>query len=131
MKKIYLALVEGHVSSAQGTIETAIMEHGCLEKHRTYDACTHFNVLKRYEHVSLVRFQPVTGRKHQIRRHASSMGTPLVGDRRYGGSGHLLTRPALHAAKIVFNHPFTNTVVSVTASLPEDFQMLLDTINSS
>jgi 23S rRNA-/tRNA-specific pseudouridylate synthase len=37
-------------------------------------------------HYSLVEIQPLTGRKHQIRRHAKLAGHPVVGDRRYGSA---------------------------------------------
>jgi len=40
--------------------------------------------------LSLVRFQPETGRKHQLRIHAARNGYPLLGDRRYGGPKQLV-----------------------------------------
>lgn len=40
---------------------------------------------KRWGHVTDVELQPVTGRKHQLRRHMQFLGHPILGDRRYGG----------------------------------------------
>lgn len=58
---------------------------------------------------TLVRFEPVTGRMHQIRVHAAAAGAPLIGDREHGGartlvdargSVHALHRIALHAIAV-------------------------------
>jgi 23S rRNA-/tRNA-specific pseudouridylate synthase len=45
---------------------------------------TAFQVIDHSAHYSLVACSPLTGRKHQIRRHAKLAGHPVVGDRRYG-----------------------------------------------
>jgi len=45
---------------------------------------TAFQVMQHSAHYSLVACAPLTGRKHQIRRHAKLVGHPVVGDRRYG-----------------------------------------------
>ena len=61
-----------------------------------------------------------TGRTHQIRQHAAHAGTPVVGDRRYGGdAGRWAPRPALHAHRLVWTHPQTGKVVDVQAPWPE------------
>ncbi len=58
---------------------------------------------------TLVRFEPITGRMHQIRVHAAAAGAPLIGDREHGGartlvdargSVHALHRIALHAVAV-------------------------------
>lgn len=58
---------------------------------------------------TLARFEPITGRMHQIRVHAAAAGAPLIGDREHGGartlvdakgSVHALHRIALHAVAV-------------------------------
>ena len=88
-------------------------------------AITHYQVLKSTDSYSLVTVRPETGRTHQIRVHMKAIGHPLLGDRLYGtpsASGvPLFDRAALHAWKVVFHHPFTDTRISLEAALPEDF----------
>jgi 23S rRNA-/tRNA-specific pseudouridylate synthase len=81
--------------------------------------------------VSVVVFSPLTGRTHQIRIHAASLGAPIVGDRRYGGRSsipdakgrvHAVERVLLHALAVrpVLGLP-TDPVGFVTAPLPAAF----------
>ena len=52
---------------------------------------------------SLVRIRLETGRSHQIRVQFASRGYPLVGDRRYGGSGEYGS-PMLYCCRLAFSH---------------------------
>ncbi len=66
-----------------------------------------------------------TGRKHQLRVQAALQGTPILGDRRYGGdAGRAWPRLALHAAELRFRHPVTGEAVAVSSPLPDDLQPL-------
>jgi 23S rRNA-/tRNA-specific pseudouridylate synthase len=74
---------------------------------------------------SVLAFEPLTGRTHQLRVHAAAHGAPLLGDRTYGGPGRLvspsgevsaLTRVFLHAAWIQLGDQ-----ERVQCPLPEDF----------
>lgn len=70
----------------------------------------------------LIKAEPVTGRTHQIRRHASTCRFPVLGDTKYGGSA--APRLMLHAHRITFTHPATNEPVTFTASVPGVFEDL-------
>jgi RluA family pseudouridine synthase len=68
---------------------------------------------------TLVEVRLETGRKHQIRVHAASIGHAIMGDRRYGGPA--APRLMLHAARLAFAHPKDGRRVELEAPLPEDF----------
>jgi 23S rRNA (cytosine1962-C5)-methyltransferase len=65
----------------------------------------------------VVEAEPLTGRTHQIRVHASENGFPILGDALYGGSA--FRRVCLHAAEIAFKHPATGELL--TFSAPSNF----------
>lgn len=107
-------------------------------------AVTHYQVIKRLHHVSLVACRLETGRTHQIRVHMKHIGHPVFGDLQYGGnvivSGQryasykafvqncfkLMPYQALHAAVLGFNHPITKVALSFEAPLPENFVKLIE-----
>lgn len=72
-----------------------------------------------------------TGRTHQIRQHLSSVGHPVLGDKRYATSVPVtdrslsVPRQMLHAARLRFTHPVTEDIVEVEARIPGDFKTCL------
>jgi len=66
---------------------------------------------------------PVTGRTHQLRAHCAAIGTPILGDAKYGvAAAHLAGAPGakrvhLHARSLAIPHPLGGTL-QVTAPLP-------------
>jgi 23S rRNA pseudouridine1911/1915/1917 synthase len=65
--------------------------------------------------VSLVEIKPKTGRPHQIRVAMSSLGTPIVGDLKYGAETKLDHDIALFARSLSFDHATTKERIIVTA----------------
>ncbi|MGB7912432.1 MAG: hypothetical protein WCF59_09430, partial [Desulfobaccales bacterium] len=82
---------------------------------------------------------PETGRTHQLRVHLASEGHPVLGDATYGGGASrlldnpllqvlkpLLRRQLLHAWRLTVTHPRSGERLSWEAPLPEDFQGVVD-----
>lgn len=123
--KIYWALTRGVPKKKQGTIKLALAKksgfgvHGKDERvtlaGRDDDdakrAMTEYVVLgEAGEEFAFVAAKPVTGRTHQIRVHLASLGTPIVGDFKYGGKdargrGAIADKLHLHARSIDIAHP--------------------------
>jgi 23S rRNA pseudouridine1911/1915/1917 synthase len=144
----YLALVHGLIAPDTGTIDRPIGRHPTERKRMSSQArsgrraVTHWQVLRRFEQerLTLVELRLETGRTHQIRVHLSEQHWPIVGDPVYGhgsrgqalADGQLrqlvkqLSRQALHARLLGFEHPASGRYLEWTSPLPADFQAILD-----
>ena len=101
-------------------------------------ARTVFEPFRQGPGISLVKARLYTGRMHQIRATALSLGFPVVGDKLYGVDANLyfrfvddqmtaadwqklrIDRSALHCAQMSLKHPFTGEPWLLTADLPGD-----------
>lgn len=109
------------------TLENAFFEKNCLDSKfltECKSAVTHFRILEDYADSSLLELWLETGRTHQIRVHLSSIGHPLLGDNLYNPQWEKSSfkRAALHAWRLVFDHPFTGEKIALEAPLPDDFR---------
>lgn len=122
VEKFYLAIVHGHVRQAQGIIDapqgpdphSAVAIKNCVRPDGAPARTLFWR--ERWVHrpegdFSLVRLQPLTGRKHQIRIHLAHIGHPIVGDKLYGGDERLYLdfvhgrlTPAQRAALLLPHH---------------------------
>jgi len=90
VEKTYLAIVHGEIKAAeQGVWDFPLSADAGGRNHpagkgKRYPSLTRFRLLRRTLHYSLIECRLLTGRKHQIRRHAKLAGHPVVGDSRYG-----------------------------------------------
>jgi len=89
-------------------------------------AWTTFELLQDAPQGCWVRATLGTGRTHQIRVHMAHIGHPLVADELYGGSAAAgLSRQALHAYRLAFEHPCTGMPLAFEAPLPADLRHAL------
>jgi 23S rRNA pseudouridine1911/1915/1917 synthase len=148
--KEYRAIAHGRPEPRSGTISAGIARHSRDRKRmRTSrdgkEASTDYKTLERFKRFSYIALRPHSGRTHQIRVHLRSRGHPILCDGLYGreveadrsylvtgrreaGSEPVISRQALHAARISFRHPSTNQVVGYEAPIPADMQRALDAL---
>ncbi|HEY3778155.1 MAG TPA: RluA family pseudouridine synthase [Rhizomicrobium sp.] len=131
--KTYWALTKGVPKRSRGTVRSALAKEksGRQEKmaevaedsEGARNAVTDYAVVATAgQEFAWVAARPVTGRMHQIRVHLASLGTPVVGDFKYGGAtargrGEIENRLHLHARAIDIAHPESGRL-RVTAPLP-------------
>lgn len=131
-RRCYLAVCDGVPHPAEGTIYAPIRPvEGSLITREIHpegqSALTHYKVLKTTGSRSLVELELETGRTHQIRVHMAHIGCPLTGDFLYGREDKaLISRPALHSARLDITHPITGERLSFSLPLPEDMKKLLE-----
>ena len=152
IERKYVAVVWGDLKEDEGTVDANLMRDPsdrlrfCTtdDPEKGKHAVTHWRVLERFGYVTLVECKLETGRTHQIRVHLSSIGHPIFGDERYGGTEirqgtiyskykqfirncfELCPRQALHAKTLGFIHPRTKKSLQFSSELPADMTALLD-----
>jgi 23S rRNA pseudouridine1911/1915/1917 synthase len=87
-------------------------------------ALTHYETLHAGSDFCLVLLLPQTGRTHQLRAHLTALGTPILGDARYGGAreagGVAAPRCLLHAQVLELAHPVSGAPLRLVAPVPDD-----------
>jgi len=141
LEKTYVALVDGEVTSASGTIELALRvtdeprgdRPRVLVDPRGDAAYTEYTVRERLPGATLLAVRLRTGRMHQIRAHLRALGHPILGDPRYGIAARNLAlqqhtdlgRPFLHAGELALPHPRDGRALHFVSPLPSDLARAL------
>lgn len=146
--KYYYALVWGTFTDDKGEIDAPIGRSPKNRKKFTVieggrPSLTRYEVLERFEFLTLVRVKLETGRTHQIRVHMTHQNHPLFGDPYYGGRNSkiitlnmrnrrlaarllgILNRQALHARRLIFTHPMSDKPMDLKAPLHDDLNEVL------
>jgi len=148
VEKSYLAVLRGYCPDA-GHIDHPLTEEPDKRIARSkpaapQDAITDFRRLATYEldaHIetypqsrySLVLAQPMTGRRHQLRRHFKHISHPIIGDAKHGRGRHnryfadqlACPRLLLHALQLRFIHPLSKQEIRLQAPLDQHFTELI------
>jgi 23S rRNA pseudouridine1911/1915/1917 synthase len=146
MSRVYRAVALGDLV-AGGRVDAPIGRHPVDRKRMAVvpsgrPAVTHYRVLERFGGATYLEVSLETGRTHQIRVHMAKLGHPLAGDPQYGrrkpakaglsdeqwSALDSFPRQALHAMRLVLQHPANGEVMRFEAPLPEDFLGLLQTL---
>lgn len=132
VRKIYWALVVGVPELAQGRIDLPLAkkpgprgERMAADAEGGQRAVTLYRVVERVgDHAAWLALWPLTGRTHQLRVHCAAIGTPIVGDGKYGGEAAfpaidgIAGQLHLHARELVLPHPSGRGELRVKADLP-------------
>ena len=138
VRKVYSALLCGHLKEDEGVIDAAIGKDPALFPRMSIDASqgkparSRYRVIERFYYpleegnrlpVTRVALLPETGRTHQLRIHCQYLGHPILGCDLYGGrvlpGTATVNRLMLHASELHFVHPVTHAPVN--ACNPEPF----------
>jgi len=143
VEKIYWAIVEGQIEPAAGKLTDLVRQD---ERHRrmhvasqpaagvqaaelcyrTLDEGSGEPRLRLPQAATLLEVRPLTGRKHQIRLQLSHAGFPILGDRKYGSRRAFGNGIALHARRLVIEHPVTKIKLVLEAPPPTSWSKLLE-----
>ena len=131
-QKVYHAIVVGvppwdeHIARHLLRVNVGHSHRTVVDHSKGKPSETRFRVLERYAGYSLLEAAPGTGRTHQIRVHAYSLGYPILGDILYSApETDLIARPALHAQSLTLTHPVISERLTFTAPYPDDFATAL------
>lgn len=141
--KSYIAIVRGYTNN-KGTIDKPLRKiidkfgKPAYKSDEEQEALTKYSRLATIElpvsidkypssRYSLVKLHPITGRRHQLRRHMKHISHPIIGDPKYGKSKHnnyfkeklQIPRLLLASVELSFMHPVSNEVITIKA-LPRD-----------
>jgi 23S rRNA pseudouridine1911/1915/1917 synthase len=134
VKKVYLALVDGHPPTPMGRIEAPIgrdpknrKKMAIVSAQKGRAAFSEYSTLESFPSFTLLEVKPETGRTHQIRVHLAFLGCPVVGDTVYGRrhSSLPLKRHFLHAARLSIRLPGQVRLTTFEAQLPPELAQAL------
>ena len=132
-RKTYWAIVAGVPERPRGRIDLAmgkrrapgVGERVMPDPTGGKRAVTEYELLERAgRRAAWLALRPLTGRTHQLRVHCAALGTPILGDRKYGGGRAVIDgvpgagRLKLHAREIAMPHPSGGSL-EIAARLPE------------
>jgi 23S rRNA pseudouridine1911/1915/1917 synthase len=134
VRKVYLALVDGHPPTPTGRIEAHIGRDSAMRRRMAVvspskgrESMTEYLTLERFEQFTYLEAHPFTGRTHQIRIHLAFIGCPIVGDTLYGHRHPTvpLDRHFLHAARLTLTLPGEEEERTFEATLPQELEETL------
>lgn len=128
----YVCVVDGEPDPQVGTVRSYLSETSKYEVYSTEKpgkngklAVTRYRATAGNGRHTMLEVELDTGRKNQIRVHMKELGTPISGDRRYGGAPCAAHRLCLHARSLKFVHPVTRRAMDFVSTIPSSFFKLI------
>ncbi|MBD23336.1 MAG: hypothetical protein CL572_06740 [Alphaproteobacteria bacterium] len=121
IKKKYLLIAKGLIKKKNGKINMPIFTNK-----KENDSITTYTLISQFKKTSLILASPLTGRKHQIRKHFSIIGHPIIGDEKFGtkdGNNFFL-----HSFYIEFENE-NKRLIKLFAPIPEYFKEKISVMN--
>ena len=139
IRKIYWSIVVGVPLSENGIIDLKLAKLQGLRGEKVEIAIsggkvaqTKYRVVDQItDKASWIIFEPLTGRTHQIRAHAAALGTPILGDKKYGqrksfiNNERISSRLHLHARGLQFPHP-SGHMMEAIAPIPNHIKQTFE-----
>ena len=129
MHKTYYAVVRKRPQPEAGTLVHYLIKNPQKNVTKAHDhevagsqrSELHYKLVGELDGYYLIEVDPITGRPHQIRVQLSTLGSPIVGDNKYGyPRGSLRKSICLHARRLQFIHPIKKEPILITAPVPKD-----------
>ncbi len=144
MEKKYLALVKGRWEGGKRRVDAPLLKNTLKSGERVVrvseegkSALSLFKPVTIYSNASLVEVGLLTGRTHQIRVHADSIGCPIAGDEKYGDEAFNrsmkdfgLNRLFLHAESVAFYLSASDKQYFIEAPLSAELKKVLKKLES-
>lgn len=121
IRKTYLAVTIGEMD-AEGVVDSPIDGKESVSRFKVLNSV----FSERFGKLNLLELNLETGRRHQLRKHLSSIGIPILGDKDYGIEGKVLKGKGLylHSKSLHFSHPFIDEQLAVNSPIPKKFLKL-------
>ena len=143
MRKRYIAMVKGHWQGSEKRVDAPLHKFTLQSGERMVkvsdqgkSALSVFRPLATGKHASLVEVELHTGRTHQIRVHAATIGFPIAGDDKYGDrefnsrmKKHGLNRLFLHARSLEFTLNEPHKEIAVNAPFDRELENVMSHLN--
>ncbi len=123
--KTYLAICHGELEKHKGTLNKDLVRYENKKK-IVERSETMFKVIDKNSNCSLVKMKPVTGRKHQLRKHLFMIGHSILGDKKYNSKINIKSinkNLMLHSYEIKFM--IDEKKYTFRASIPNYFKKML------
>ena len=123
--KTYLAICHGEIDKIKGILNNDLIRYE-NKKQIVEKAETIFKVIDKNSNSSLLKMKPITGRKHQLRKHLFMMGHSILGDKKYNSQNNIKSlnkNLMLHSYEIKFM--INEKKYTFRASLPDYFKKML------